>query len=215
MSKIRTVSRLQDYLDKEFAWRLQEIAYLKIIVRRSDLISKKTAVRAAVSLLYGHWEGFVKNTATYYLEFINGQMLTYKDLKTCFVVFGLKGKINELVSSKKSKVSIALLDFIRDEMEEKAKLRIESAIRTESNLSSEVFSNIACSIGIDLSQYEARFNLIDESLLSRRNRIAHGEYLDIDPDGFRNLADEIIYLLRIFKTDIENAVALEDYKTSA
>ena len=215
MSKIKTISQLQDHLDKEFAWRLQEIAYLKNIVRRSEVISKKTAVRAAVSLLYGHWEGFVKNTATYYLEFIDGQMLTYKDLKSCFIVFGLKGKINELISSKKSEVSIALLDFIRDEMEEKAKLRIESAIRTESNLSSEVFSNIACSIGIDLSKYETRFNLIDESLLSRRNRIAHGEYLDIDPDGFRNLADEIIYLLRIFKTDIENAVALEDYKISA
>lgn len=215
MSKIKTVGQLQDCLDEEFSWRLQEIAYLKTIVRKNEAISKKTAVRAAIPLLYGHWEGFVKNAATYYLDFIDGQMLTYEQLKTCFVVFGLKGKINELVSSKKSKVSIALLDFIRDEMQEKAKLKIDSAIRTEANLSSEVFSNIACSIGIDLSKYEARFNLIDESLLRRRNYIAHGEYLDIDPEGFRSLADEIIYLLRIFKTDIENSVTLEDYKVSA
>lgn len=215
MSKIKTVNQLQNCLDREFSWRLQEIAYLKTIVRRNEAISKKTAVRASIPLLYGHWEGFVKNAATDYLDFVNGQMLTYKDLKSCFVVFGLKGRINELTSSKKSEVSIALLDFIRNEMEEKTKLKIESAIRTESNLSSEVFSNIACSIGIDLAKYEARFNLIDESLLRRRNYIAHGEYLDIDPDGFRNLADEIIYLLRTFKTDIENAVTLEDYKVSA
>lgn len=213
MSKIRTISQLQDCLDTEFGWRLQEIAYLKRIVKaNNEIISKKTAVRASIPLLYGHWEGFVKNAATHYLEFVNGQMLAYKDLKSCFVVFGLKGKINELTASRKSETSIALLDFIRGEMQKRAKLRIESAIRTEFNLSSEVFSNIACSIGLDLAKYEARFNLIDESLLGRRNYIAHGQYLDIEPDGFRDLADETIYLLRTFKTDIENAVTLKSYK---
>jgi hypothetical protein len=112
-------------------------------------------------------------------------------------------------------VSISTLDFLRDELNERAKLKIESAIRTEFNLSSKVFDNIAKSIGISTQAYEARYNLIDESLLSRRNHIAHGEYLDVDSQGFRDLADEILFLLRSYKTDIENAVSLEDYKISA
>ena len=86
MSKIRTIGHLQEILDNEFSWRLKEIASLKIVVRTSDNLSKKTAVRAAIPLLYGHWEGFIKNVSTYYLEFVNGQSLTYKELKSCFVV---------------------------------------------------------------------------------------------------------------------------------
>lgn len=215
MSKIRTADQLQEALDNELSWRLKEIASLKIVVKSSKALSKSTAVRAAIPLLYGHWEGFIKNASTYYLDFVNGQSLTYKELKSCFVVFGVKRKINDLISSKSSEISISTLDFLRDELNEKAKLKIDSAIRTEFNLSSKVFENIAKSIGLSTHGYETRYNLIDSSLLHRRNLIAHGEYLDVDSDGFRELADEILQLLRCYKTDIENAVSLEAYKASA
>lgn len=215
MSKIRTLDQLQNILDGEFSWRLKEIANLKIVVRSSDKLCKSTAVRAAIPLLYGHWEGFIKNSSTHYLDYVNGQSLTYRDLKSCFIVFGVKRKINDLVSSKNSSVSIATLEFLRDELDERAKLKIESAIRTEFNLSSKVFANIAESIGINTQGYESRYHLIDESLLKRRNHIAHGEYLDVDSEGFRELADEILYLLRSYKTDIENAVSLKEYRLSA
>lgn len=214
MSGIKTANQLQNVLDGEFSWRLKEIASLKLVVRRSQSLSKKTAVRAAIPLLYGHWEGFVKNSSTHYLEYVNGQSLKYNELKSCFIVFGVKGKIQDLVSSRKSEVSISTLDFLRSELNQKAKLKIESAIRTESNLSSKVFGNIAKSIGIDTGAYESRYNLIDESLLNRRNKIAHGEYLDVDSEGFRKLADEVLYMLRLYKTDIENSVSLETYKAS-
>lgn len=215
MSKIRTVLHLQEIIDKEFSWRLKEIADLKIVVKNSKQMANETAVRAAIPLLYGHWEGFIKNSATFYLEFINGQSLKYCQLKSCFVVFGVKKRLNELISSKTSDVSISALDFLRDEMNENANLQIDSAIRTEFNLSSKVFLNILKSIGIDESKYESRFNLVDESLLKRRNFIAHGEYLDVDPSGFRNLADEVLMMLRWFKTDIENSVSLKEYIKAA
>lgn len=97
----------------------------------------------------------------------------------------------------------------------KAVLVLSNAIDTESNLSSTVFANIVQSIGIDISRYETRFNLIDESLLKRRNKIAHGEFLDVTAEEWRELADEIIMMLRHFKTDLENAASLESYKIAA
>lgn len=192
MSKIRTIGRLQSLLDEELSWRIKEIATLKILVKRSDNIASTTAVRAAIPLLYGHWEGFIKSSATYYLQFINGQSLKYSELTSCFVVFGVKKKLNRT-----------------------AKLKVDTAIRTEFNLSSKVFVNILKSIGFGTDRYEARFNLIDESLLKRRNYIAHGEYLDVEADGFRDLADEILCMLRWFKTDIENAASLGLFKKIA
>lgn len=215
MSKIKTLDQFQTTLDGEFSWRLKEIANLKIVVRSTVKLSERTAVRAAIPLLYAHWEGFIKNASTHYLDFVNGQSLAYSELKSCFIVFGVKRKLNDLASSKNSSVSIATLDFLRDELNQTAKLKIESAIRTEFNLSSKVFVNIAKSIGVDTQNYESRYHLIDESLLNRRNCIAHGEYLDVDSKGFRELADEILYLLRSYKTDIENAVSLKEYKLSA
>lgn len=215
MSKIKTLGQLQDSLDIEFSWRLKEIANLKIAVKKSDTLSKKTLVRAFLPLLYAHWEGFIKNTATKYLDFVNGQNLKYCDLQNCFVVFGIKRHINNIISSKKAAVSISTIDLIRSELNNKAKLKIDSAIRTEFNLSSSVFENIATSVGIDTSPYEARYHLIDESLLKRRNYIAHGEYMDIDSEDLRKLADEVLGLLRLFKTDIENAASTSKYKLIA
>ena len=88
------------------------------------------------------------------------------------------------------------------------------AIRTESNLSSTVFENIAMSIGVAFAPYAPFANLIDKSLLDRRNRIAHGEYLEVDEAGYSALADEVIKLLRMYKTDIENLASTGAYRLS-
>src|SRR5258708_7223682 len=96
-------------------------------------------------------------------------------------------------------------------MGNRAEIPVKWAIDTESNLKARVFEEIADSIGIGANAYESRFNLIDESLVARRNRIAHGEYLDLDSDGWRTLADDVIALMRHFKTDIENAASLSRF----
>ncbi len=215
MSKIRTLEALQLRLDNESSWRIKEISTLKILVNTSNSLSKKTAVRASIAVLYAHWEGFIKNSATMYLNYVNSQRLKYCDLESCFVVFGIKKTINELNSSLKSELQIKSLDFIRNEMNNIANLKFESAIRTESNLNSDVFKNIISSIGFDSSKYRSRYKLIDESLLQRRNCIAHGEYIDVNTDEFRGLADEVLTLLRMFKTDVENAASLERYKLNS
>ena len=163
-------------------------------------------------MVYAHWEGFIKTASEDYLSFINSQGHKYRDLKTCFVVFGLKNRLNLLVDSQRSKTSIDALDFIFSEMDKTAKLNLGSAINTESNLTSKVFSNIARSIDITIGHYETKFNMIDESLVNRRNSIAHGEYIDLKPDKFIELVDDVLYLMRLYKTDLENAASQATYK---
>ena len=63
-------------------------------------------------------------------------------------------------------------------------------------------------MGIDAKPYETKFNLIDSSLLKRRNCIAHGEYLELELNSYRLLADEVLALMRQLKTDIENSSCL-------
>lgn len=215
MSKIRTVSHLQDRLDKSFSWRLKEVVDLKVSVQSNSSLARTTIVRAGVPLLYAHWEGFIKEASQDYLAFVANQRLSYGELASCFVVFGAKKYLADLIGSRNAALNIEAVKFFRDGLGNRADLALASAINTQSNLSSDVFTNIALSLGVAISPYDTYFNLIDESLLARRNRIAHGEYLDLDANDFRALADEVIGLLRMFKTDLENLASLGAYRLAA
>lgn len=210
--KIQTVGILQDILDRELSWRIKEIAELKTAVRTSKQPWQKTIIRAGVPLLYAHWEGFVKRACEAYVTFVSCQRLTFDELKSNFVVLGAKKHLQAISSSRKSKLNIHAVDFFRTKMNERADVKLQSAINTESNLSSNIFENIAISIGINHAQYESRYNFIDESLLKRRNNIAHGEYLELDSKSFQDLADNVLLLLRWVKTDIENSASTESYR---
>ncbi len=190
--KIRAISILQDELDKSFAWRVKEISGLKMSVDAKALsLAQVTLIRAGVPLLYAHWEGFVKQASEYYLSYVAHQNLKFGELASCFVVFGAKKHLSNITESGRSHLNITVVDFFRGCAEQRANLSLSNAINTKSNLKSEVFSDIAMSLGVPLEPYSAHFNFIDESLLARRNAIAHGEYLDVDADSFRGLADEV------------------------
>jgi hypothetical protein len=207
-----TQNQLQDFLDAEFVWRLKEISALKSAIRSAAFIAEGTLVRASVALLYAHWEGFVKNAATGYVTYVNNQGLNYSDLQTCFVVLGFKKSLHDARQSKQASANIVAINFLRDGLIQKSQMKVDVAINTESNLNSEVFKNILSTIGLDPAAYETKANLIDESLLKRRNTIAHGEYVDVAKKDWANLADEVLAVLRQFKTDIENASAQAAYK---
>ncbi len=211
MGKIRTVAQLQDALDTEMGWRIKEISDFKLAAKQQTTGSS-TFVRAGIALLYAHWEGFIKSASEDYLNFVGNQGHIYRDLKTCFAVFGLKGRLAVLSSSRKAKVNVETLDFLLLEMGRPAKMSMSSAIDTESNLTSTVFSNIAASLDISTLPYETKFNLIDESLVNRRNKVAHGEYLDLSRDKFIVLSDEVLQMMRNFKGDIQNAASMQSYK---
>jgi MAE_28990/MAE_18760-like HEPN len=214
VAKIRTASQLQQTLDANMAWRVREISTFRLASKK-DSVERDTMIRAGIAMIYAHWEGFIKAASEAYLEYVNNQGHLYRDLQTCFVVFGVKGKLSLLGDSRQAKTNIEVLNFVLTEMDKPAKMALSAAIQTSSNLTSTVFCNIATSIGVSTLKYETRFPLIDESLVNRRNSIAHGEYLALDPNGFINLADEVYMMMRWYKTDLENAASLQSYRRTA
>lgn len=211
MNKLRTLSMLQDHLDAEFSWRLKELADLKLAIRHTSGLRVPTIVRAAVPLLYAHWEGFVKNATLAYVNFVDSQRRRYDELASCFIIFGVKRRLGELSASREPTANIAAVEFFMTGLSERANLKLSGVVDTASNLSSSVFENIAISVGLRTAVYQPRYKLIDESLLKRRNSIAHGDYLDIDGAACRDLIDEVITMLRTYKNDIENTAAGRGY----
>ncbi len=211
MPDIRTLGQLQNALDKEMSWRQKEIGVFKLEMKRAGP-RQKFFVRAAVALLYAHWEGFIKAASEHYLSFVQYQRHTYRELRSCFAVYGLKGRLEELSQSRATNASVEAFDFIVARLDETARLQVSGAIRTESNLKWKVFVNIATSLGLEVDRYMTKANLINTSLVDRRNSIAHGEYLELGGTDVGKLVDEVLQMMRDYKTDIQNAASMGSYK---
>ncbi len=216
MNKIRTVENLSDRLSEDLAWRKKELSDLNSLISSRDFaISKHNAMlRSGITLLYAHWEGYIKNAGTCYLEFVSRRKLTYVELNMNFVAIAMKDKLQEVKETNKATVFTEATKFIITQSSQKSSIPYEGIISTASNLSSAILREIICILGLDYSFYETKENLIDEKLLKRRNTIAHGEslpYLSLDRDEYFEIHLKILEMMEDFRTQIENSAVLELY----
>jgi len=209
--KIRSAEDLTDYLDDDLAWRRKEIIELRALAKSAKAKKADVHVRAGVAMLYAHWEGFIKNAANAYVVFVSARGVKTRELQDSFIALSIKNKLTLMGDSGKSSVAVPAIAHLMSLLDKPAVLPA-AGITAEGNLKSEVFVNIAGWLGIDVARYSARFNLIDETLLASRNKIAHGEYLSISPGRFETLAEEMLELMVWFKTDLENAAALKSFQ---
>ena len=100
-----------------------------------------------------------------------------------------------------------------------------SPIRT-SNLKFEIFEDVCLMIGVEISVFKKRYRdrgydrdlqlYIDENLLLKRNTIAHGNYLVISKDEFKELYDVIVNgLLFSFKETLMDCAQNKKYLQNA
>ena len=212
MTNPRTVGQLAEGLDQEFSWRLQELSSLRQLIRQADGVSRRTALRAAVPVLYAHWEGFVKEAAVTYGRYISNSRLRYRDVRLCFLGIRALGRVRELSDIKRRIFAPeALLADIFAAEESRVVISLSDHLDDIGNLDFDRFEQIALFLSIDIEPYVSKRPIIDEVLLSNRNKIAHGEYLPIDERSYEELSSAILELMRQFKTDVQNGAALKKY----
>lgn len=211
MTDFRTGQQLFDYLDRQLAWRQRELFELTSSVQKAEGRNVNIHVRSAVAILYAHWEGFIKDTANSYVNYLSHRADRNDCLIPAIFALSMRSKFGQASGSSRSKVVVPMVKFLIDNMAEPTDLPRAKAISAESNLDSAVFENIAGWIGIDTNEYSTRYPIIDDVLLPSRNSIAHGEYSIMSRERYLSLADEVIFLIRIFKRDIENSVATESF----
>lgn len=212
--KIRTENDLQDSIDSELAWRKRELSAVRSNIASARKFAKDTAIRAGIALLYAHWEGSIKNIAAYYLEYVATLKLPYKQLKPNFLAIALKYDLKSFEESNKATIHTNIVRSIIQNQEIKSNIPVEGIIKTNSNLNSEIFIEIMTTLGLEYSEYESSFKLIDTVLLQKRNMIAHGENLkalDLDEDRYYEIHNKILGLIQIFANQVSNAVSLKLY----
>jgi hypothetical protein len=211
--KIRSLEQLNQRLTEDLIWRKKEISDLKSLIetRSFSTIKHNALLRSGVMLLYAHWEGYIKTAATSYLEFVVRQQLAYKDLAINFVAIAMKTKLNEANETNKATIFTEVTDFMLNQMNQKSSIPYEDVVSTASNLTSSILREIVCLLGLNYSFYETKEVIINEQLLKRRNGIAHGEYLSLDREEYRQLHGEILAMMEDFRTQIENNASQKLY----
>lgn len=212
MKKVRTGTQLLKSLDDDLGWRVKEITALRSAIRTASGPNQTAILRAAIPILYAHWEGYIKFAAITYCGYLSSLNLRFAEIKQSFS--GLKGLayVKTLHAiTKRVFVASELLGHLNSIDAQVVEMPIERHVSNVGNLNFDVFEQITEFLALDIAGYSAKKILIDESLLKMRNEIAHGEYLLIDAEGFETLSDEILDIIRQFKTDVQNAVALKAY----
>ena len=213
--RVRSLTELTQFLDDELAWRKKELTTLKVLLDKSRRQHETVLLlRAAICLLYAHWEGFVKAAATGYLSYVATRGLRYQDLTPNFVALGLWSDISQAGESNLPTLRTALMTRLISGLSERARINWEQSIDAGSNLNFKTLNEIMCAVGLDSKEYLLKKPIIDQRLLANRNAIVHGERRpEIGPDDYAGLNDDIVQLVERFRTDIENAAATNSFRS--
>ena len=211
--RIRTEEQLSDRLAKDLTWRKKELSAMKSLIEAKNVSDQrhKVLLRSGVCILYSHWEGFVKLAANSYLEYVISKKLTYQELSSNFLALAMKEKLKEAKETHKPSLYIPVCEFFLSELNHRSILP-KNVISTGSNLSSEILKEITYILGIDFSIYSTKSRVIDTQLLKTRNEIAHGEDSVFDRAEYLEVHREILEMLDIFCTQIENAASQKKFR---
>lgn len=211
---VRTSEELADSLAADLVWRKKELTELRTLVSTASRDRRNVLVRSLVAILYAHWEGFLKNTARSYLEYVKTRRLLYSELAPNFLAYALLPRVRPAVGQRQLENMIEVVRLLRGDMRERSRISTDG-VDAGSNLSSKVLRHLTITLGLDYRPFESKAFLIDSRLLGNRNSIAHGDYMVLDAEDALELLTEIMSLMERFRDEVENAVALSRYKHPA
>lgn len=178
-------------ISADLDWREAEIASMRIILSSNDIgpIQKKTLLRAAWALLYAHYEGFCKTTLVTYYDFVTNSGIACQDLPDMIKLFALKKKLNKMRTLQDSELIVEINNF-----QSNCLLPITEFpnVDTQSNLWPELLIELLETA--DLNTDVVRNNEIKlKTLVSRRNKIAHGENNMIQEFEYYKSYEDAVY----------------------
>jgi hypothetical protein len=195
----------------DFAWRKKELARLKAMVTANEKTPNLNLhIRVAVTLLYAHWEGFIKQISSVYLEFVSEMNLKNNELPAHFLAISVRRLVDAAMANSKVQTCLDIVDFFRSQGD--ARSKITSAVNTQANLKSSVFRDIVLILGLDYSRFATKEKLIDEKLLKNRNSIAHGQFLLVGFDEYIELHDEMLGMMQDFYNQVDNQAFTGAYR---
>ncbi|RYX80502.1 hypothetical protein EON83_28310 [bacterium] len=199
-------SRLQD--DK--TWRIRELSELVRACQDATGTRQEALLRAAIPVLYAHWEGYFVVAANLYLGFVSEKRINLSQLKEEFWAISVRKRYKSSQVASERNFSRFLIS-VRGEPDRTFKRGNFDRINGQSNLNCEVLDFCLSCIAINGSPFDGYRDFIDKELVDRRNHVAHGASLRFEPNTISGYRDNVVDLLRIVHNEIENAANAAGY----
>jgi hypothetical protein len=208
-----TAEGFVDRLDSEFAWRQKELTSLLTEAVTASPALQPLRLRAAVALLYAHWEGFVKTAADLYVDYVASKRLLDCDLNDGLRVLALRPRMRKTCEGGNVAAMSALVAYMSKGLPGRARVPKDSFSKRIANLTASDFKRIVHLLGLDSTLYDSlNDSLVDIDLLECRNHIAHGQHRCPHPEDYPQLHEDVVRVLRTFKDQLENAAVLGTYR---
>lgn len=210
--KVRSLEELSHELNYDLSWRRKELSTLKSWINKpsKDHTERVLHSRCGITILYAHWEGYVKKSLRLYLEYIATKKLKISQLSDNIIVSIVKNRLKKDACHTTSQAK-SLVDLLIINHSSRIKIPYDSAVDTKSNLSYEVFEEITSIIGIDTSKFELKKALINRNLLGKRNAVGHGDYEIVDRSIYLDTHDGVISMLEELRNQLDNLAVQEGY----
>lgn len=160
-------------IEADLDWREAELASLRILMISGDVSAREKLVlyRAAWALLYAHYEGFCKFALSVYYDQLSILGKPCRDLPEAIRDHALSSAIKSLKNKTTREAINEILNFEASHLVTAPSF---PEVNTESNLWPNVLEGLLESAALTVREVdENRYRL--KTLVSRRNKIAHGE----------------------------------------
>lgn len=219
-----TQEQFEKKLTRDLAWRKKEFSNLELLIQEQEKSQNKsvseTLYRAAILLLYSHWEGHIKYCARQYIKYICSYNHKCNELKDNFHQILLGEHLSEKDVSQLNGNSVhhqqMLFEFFKNQMQHTFNVNEKYTINTRSNLNFEQLSIILLQLGFELGDLETKKAFIDEKLLDGRNSIAHGQKKGSEDLNslYNEIKAELLVMIEYFHTLTKDSIIGRTYLKS-
>ena len=194
-------------IEQDLDWREAEMAVLRVLLANVVLSDREKFMlfRAGWALLYAHFEGFCKFALTVYYDSIKSLGKLNCDLAPLTQVFALSSPLKIIRSLPPAELLGAIQSFEIDQLQKPA---VFPDVNTDSNLWPATLEKLLKDADLTVDALN-KHNRKLGTLVSRRNKIAHGE---------RDLITEYDYFISyeeaVKSVMIELAIRIDDKLSS-
>jgi hypothetical protein len=192
--------------------RREEISLVqRVVANEEETVLEQTASIMALPVLYAHWEGFVKEAVSEYIEFVEKQDLHPEQAHPTVFSFAMRKRLRALVASGSIERMTDFATWVVSNA--RSPLRFEDkSVSTGGNLSYNNLKDLCDSLKIDvvsLRVYERKIN----ALVNRRNNIAHtGRPQKLNRSDVADDAALVLRLIETFEAILKECVEVEQYR---
>jgi hypothetical protein len=180
-------------LELDLNWMEDELALMKseILSAPEGSIKRRTLLRAAIAMLYAHYEGFCKFAFQFYVDEVVSRQLPLRDLIDPIAMSIHSSELKKMRKLDDTRFWLGVREFsvVLDSIDYKS-----FEVTSSSNLYPNILDEICLCTGLILSKVDENRERL-KSLVARRNEIAHGKNYVVSSVDEYNLIENCVMIV--------------------